>query len=65
MDKNVINGRTLLSDIMETDLTTILFKNWGRTVYQMHEHSNNDEHQGTKSPCVLDHIFFFSYSSLQ
>lgn len=58
MDKNVINGRTLLADIMETDLTTISFKNWGRTVCQMHEHSNNDEYQDTNAPCVLDHFFF-------
>lgn len=27
MDKNVIDGKKLLADIMLTDLTTILFKN--------------------------------------
>lgn len=64
MDKNVINGRTLLADIMETDLTTILFKNWGRTVCQMHEHSNNDEYQDTNAPCALDHFFFSSHTPL-
>lgn len=58
MDKNVINGRTLLADIMETDLTIILFKNWGRTVCQMHEHLNNDEYQDTM--LLVSWIIFFS-----
>lgn len=65
MDKIVINGRALLADIMETDLTTVIFKNWRKTVCQMHENLNNDEHQGANAPRVLDHFFFFSYTSLQ